>query len=145
VSVAVRRRRVALLVVGALVVVVLIAFVAQRVFGGDEPPATGAAALAPKDTLIYTHVSTDEGRGAVERATDLLERFDAYDGARDALLQRLVGTPGKVTAKDVEPWLGDEAALALVDAGQATAGSLVIVEVTDEDRAREFLAKNPRR
>ena len=39
--------------------------------------------------------------------------------------------------------LAREGALALVDAGQATAGSLVIVRVTDEGKARRFLERNP--
>jgi hypothetical protein len=144
VSVAVRRRR-AVVAAVALLLVAGLAVLAMRAFGGDEPPATGAAKLAPKDTLVFVHVSTDPERGAVERASDLLGRFDSYAGYRDAILQRLVGTEGKVSAKDVEPWLGDEAALALVDAGQATAGSLVIVRVTDEGKARRFLERNPRR
>ena len=143
-TVAVRRRRAIAFAIG-VVLLVAAALLAGKLFGGDEPPATGAAKLAPKDTLVYAHVSTDPDRDAVQRASDLLGKFDAYSGFRDTTLQRLVGTSEKVEPKDLEPWIGDEAALALVDAGQATAGSLVIVKVTDVGKARKFLARNPRR
>ena len=143
-SVAVRRRRAIAFAVG-VVLLVGAALLAAKLVGGEEPPATGAAKLAPKDTLVYAHVSTDPDRDAVQRASDLLGKFDAYSGFRDTTLQRLVGTSEKVEPKDLEPWIGDEAALALVDAGQATAGSLVIVKVTDVGKARKFLARNPRR
>jgi hypothetical protein len=143
-SAAVRRRRVLALLAGALVVAGL-AVVALRAFGGDEPPADGAARLAPKDTLVWVHLSTDRDRGAVERASDLAGRFGSYERLRDTILRRLAGTGRRVSAEDVEPWLGDEAALALVDAGGATAGSLVVVAVTDEEAARRFLDRNPAR
>lgn len=139
-----RRRR----LVGGAVAVLLVAalvFLALRVFGGDSPPATGAVALAPKDTLVFVHLSTDTGRGPTEDAQELAKRFDAYERTRDGILQRLAGTEQDVKAEDVEPWLGDDVALALVDAGQATAGSLVIAQVTDEAEARDFLQRNPRR
>jgi hypothetical protein len=142
---AVRRRRLAVAAVALVVAIAAVASAATRLLGGDEPPATAAAQLAPKDTLVYVHVSTDADRGAVERATDMAERFGSYERVRDGILQRLTGTGRKVSARDVEPWLGDEAALALMDTGQGTAGSLVIVRVTDAAKARAFLAKNPNR
>lgn len=143
-NVAVRPRR-AIAFGAALVLLAVAAFAAQKLLSGDEPPVNGAAKLAPKDTLVYVHASTDGDRDAVERVSELLTQFDFFAGFRDQTLQRLVGTTKKVTPKDLEPWLGDEAALALVDAGQATAGSLVIVQVKDVGEARKFLARNPRR
>ena len=72
-------------------------------------------------------------------------RFGAYDSTRDALLKRLSGGEQDVdAAKDVAPWLGDEAAFALMDTGNETAGSLIAVEVTDQEKARAFLERNPR-
>jgi hypothetical protein len=142
-SPAVRRRRLAAAAV-ALPAVAAVVVLAVRALGSEEPPATAAAKLAPKNTLVYVHVSTDTERDAVERAHELLGRFDSYERITDTILQRLVGTSRDVKAGDVEPWLGDEAALALVDAGQATAGSLVIVRVTDARRARDFLTRSPR-
>jgi hypothetical protein len=135
-------------VAGAALALVLagLTFLAVRAFGGGEdPPAFGAAAMAPSGALVFVHLSTDAERGATERAVDLAKRFDAYERIRDGILQRLAGTEQDVRVRDVAPWLGDEVALTLVDAGQATAGSLVIAKVTDEAKARKFLERNPRR
>lgn len=139
----VRRRRTVAVVAAAMVLLAVVAFAATRLLGGGGPPATGAAAFAPQDTLVYVHLSTDTGRDAVSHATDVAGRFDSYETIRDGILARLTGQP--VKGADVEPWLGEEAALALMDTGQGTAGSLVIVKVTDTEKARSFMTDNPRR
>jgi hypothetical protein len=133
--------------IAGLAIAVLVAggLLVARSVGGDEPPVVKAAALVPDTALVYVGLSTDTDRNAVDRATDLAGRFDAYEGQRDALLQRLSGAEGDVTSEDVEPWLGDEAALALTDSATGTAGSLVIIAVQDEKKARAFLRRNPRK
>ncbi|MDQ3742454.1 MAG: DUF3352 domain-containing protein [Actinomycetota bacterium] len=141
-------RRLVALVAVAAVTFLAIALV-MRACGGDSgsdgPPAAEAVKLMPADTLLYAGLSTDGDRDAVQRAADLAQRFGAYDTYRSAILQRLSGAEGEVNAeRDVEPWVGDEAAFALMDSGNATAGSLVAIEVTDEGRARKFLERNPR-
>jgi hypothetical protein len=139
-----RRRIVAVIALAA--VVVLAVLLVSRLLGSDEPPADGIARLLPETTLVAVQFSTDGDRGANERASELLERFSTYGRQRDAILQRLSGGREPVDVeRDVEPWLGDEAALAFLDAGTATAGSLVVVQVTDEQQARAFLDRNPRR
>ena len=138
-------RRLAGLVLGLAALVVLAVVALRTVGGGDEPPQSRADELVPEATLVFASLSTDGDRDAVQRAAELAGRFGAYDRARDALLQRLAGAEKGVDAeRDVAPWLGDEAAFALIDTGQSAAGSLVAVEVTDEDRARTFLERNPR-
>ena len=136
-----------MLLVAALVAVALAAVLVVRACaGGDEPPRSAIDELLPDTTLVYASVSTDGDRGATERLADLVARFDAYEPQRDALLRRLSGADGKVNvAKDIEPWMGDEAAIALMDAGQSTAGSIVAIQVTDRRKARAFLDRNPRR
>ena len=138
-----RRLHAAIGVLAAAVLVLLVVLLV-RALGGDSPPTTRAAQLGPSSALVYVGLSTDEGRDAVQQALDLADRFSAFEGQRDVLLRRLSGAEGEVDAGDVEPWLGDEAALALVEAGTATAGSLVIIDVTDEGKARAFLRRNPR-
>jgi hypothetical protein len=134
--------------VAAAIALLAIVLVVRACTGGDEgakPPASDAAKLVPLETLVFASVSTDQDRQADERARDLARRFGAYESTRDALLQRLAGDDKPVdAAKDVSPWLGDEAAVALIDTGTATAGSIVAIEVTDEDKARAFLERNPR-
>jgi hypothetical protein len=139
-------RRLAVLVAGAAVAI-LAAVLLLRACGGDEAkaPQSDAVKLVPEDTLVFASLSTDGGRDAVERAQQLADRFGAYDTYRNAILQRLSGGDQKVDAeKDVSLWVGQEVAFALMDSGQATAGSLVAIEVTDEEQAKKFLQRNKR-
>ncbi len=138
-------RRLALLV-GAVAVALLAVVLVLRACGSEDvPPASGAAQIVPDTALVFASLSTDGDRDAVERASKLARRFGAYEPNRDALLKRLSGGEEDVDAeRDVAPWVGDEAAFALVDTGQSTAGSIVAVEVTDEEKARGFLGRNPR-
>ena len=143
-----QQRRLGLLVLAAVVVLGLVAAALDAALGGgdDVPPKTKAAAIAPSNTLVFLDISTDGEREAVDRASELLGRFGGYEGQRDALLKRLSGGEQKVNVeKDVEPWMGDEAALAFTESGTATAGSLILIEVDDEKKARAFLARNPQK
>jgi hypothetical protein len=137
VSVAGRRRALAAV---ALVVLAVAGFViAGHAGGGGQPAiADGAARLVPSDALVYVHLSTDRRRDAVERALKLAGKFPDYPRLRDAILRRL-SVSGD--AADVGDFLGDEAALALLNSSSGTAGSLVIVAVRDQDAARSFLAE----
>jgi len=140
-----QQRRMALLVLAAVAALSLVAAAVNAAFGGgDEPPTLAAASIAPSNTLVFLDVSTDPEREGVERATELLGRFGNYERQRDALLKRLSGGDRAVNVeRDVSPWMGDEAALALTESGTATAGSLILIEVDDEEKARAFLARNP--
>jgi Protein of unknown function (DUF3352) len=136
-----RRLLVAALVAGALV---LVAILAIRSCGGDDtsPPAAGAARVVPADTLLYVHLSTDPDRGAVQRALDLAARFPSYPRLRDGALQRLSAASSGVSfQRDVRPWLGDEAALALLNTPGQTAGSLVVLAVSNRNKAEGFLQR----
>jgi Protein of unknown function (DUF3352) len=139
----IRRRRAVAVAVGLAVLAVL-AFVV-RSCGGDaatSPPAADAAKLVPADALVYLHLSTDTDREAVEQALDLAERFPAFPRLRDAAVGRLsTATAGVSFERDVRPWLGDEAALALLNTRSQTAGSLVVLAVADRKKADAFLSR----
>jgi hypothetical protein len=138
-------RRLLALALGLLVLLAA-AILLARSCGGDAPPSDATIRFFPETTLVHVHASTDRERGADERAGELLERFDSYERRRDAILQRLSGGDRPVDVdRDVEPWLGDEAAFGLLNVGTATAGSLIVLSVTDEAQARAFLDRNPRR
>jgi hypothetical protein len=112
--------------------------------GDDAPPADRAAALVPADALAYLHVSTDGDRAGVERALALVQRLGAEQALRGQLGGLLGAGSGAAPvdfARDVRPWLGDEAALALTSGSGSTAGSLLLLSVTDEQGARDFLAR----
>jgi hypothetical protein len=130
-------------VVAALAAVVLVVLVVRSCGGGDEsPPASGAAKVVPADALLYVHLSTDPDRDAVKRALDLAGRFPGYPRLRDGALRRLSSVASGVSfQRDIRPWLGPEAALALLNTPGQTAGSLVVLAVSDRKKAEGFLQR----
>ena len=127
----------------ALVVAAVVAVVALG--GGDDAPPSGEAAkLVPADALAYLHVSTDDERAPVRRGVALLRRLGAEEGLSAQLSGLLSAREGQPVdfGRDVRPWLGDEAALAITRGRGTTAGSLLLLSVADEDKARDFLARN---
>jgi hypothetical protein len=113
---------------------------------GEPPPATGAAELVPANALLYLHVSTDPSRPAVRRALALSQRLPASPLLFAAITARLgavlTGSSGTSVsfAAEVRPWLGREAALAVLDTPSSSAGSLVVLDVRNRAAARRFLA-----
>ena len=79
----------------------------------------------------------------------LAERFPDFPLLREGLLVRLSsitsssGTiPGAIDfSTDIRPWLGKEAALAVLSTGTSTTAALIVLDVTDLARARRFLAR----
>jgi hypothetical protein len=139
----VRRRR---LTLASGLVAVLIAVVAVLVFSGSGPvpPATGAARVVPADVLGYVHLSIDPGRPAVRDAEALAKKFPDGPLAYAAAISRLtaiVGGGGSVDfATGIRPWLGKEAAFALLDTPGASAPSLIVLDVSNLARARRFVS-----
>ena len=138
----IRHRRAVTVAVGLAVVAVL-AFAIRSCGGSDDrPPATGAAKVVPADALLYAHLSTDGDRSAVQKALRLAGRFPGYPRLRDGALGRLSSVaPGVSYQRDIRPWLGKEAALALLNTPGPTAGSLVILGVSDRTKAEGFLQR----
>lgn len=137
----VRRRRIVALL-AAVAVVALVAGVLAASGGSSGPPiATDAAKLVPSNALVYVHLSTDPRRDAVGAARRLASRFSSYERLRAAVLARLsVNGSGA----QIGSWLGREMALALVGSSDGTAGSLVLLAVRDEARAKAFVARGAR-
>lgn len=135
-------RRLHLLLAGVAGIVAGVVVALVLLGGGDDapPPASQTAKLVPASALVYVHLSTDEGRDATARALALAQRFPGWAGLRDAAVRQLVaaGRDG-ANAGEIRPFLGDEAALALTDRGTETAGSLVMLSVTDRAAANRYL------
>lgn len=131
--------------IGLLAIAVAVVLAVRH--GGDgagRPAAERAAALVPDDALVYVHVSTDGARAPVGRLVELVRRLDAADAVAGTVGGLLAGGDGVDAAaleRDVLPWLGDEAALALLPAGGTTAGSLLLLAVADEPAARRFVTR----
>ena len=87
----------------------------------------------PADALAYVSLSTDPARPAVSQARELAARFPDWPLLRTAALNRLGALVGAGGAADfatgVRPWLGKEAALALIPAADGTTQSLVVLDV----------------
>src|SRR3954453_2138727 len=138
------RRRLIAMAGAAAVLVILIVLVVKACGGGsdDSPPASGSARVVPADALVYLHLSTDADRDAVKRTLDLAGRFPGYPQLRDGALRRLsAASRGVSYQRDVRPWLGPEAGLALLNTPGQTAGSLVILAVSDRKKAESFLSR----
>jgi hypothetical protein len=143
---ALRSNRPLAAVVAALLVLVVAVVAALAGGSGEPPPATGAAAIVPGNALAYVHLSTDPSRPAVKRALALARLFPDYFLASAAVTTRLgaiAGGSGSVDfAHDIRPWLGKEAAFALLNTTTSTAGSLIVLDVTDQGRASAFLNRS---
>ena len=111
---------------------------------GEVPPATGAAAVVPADVLAYVHLSTDSSRPAVQRAQALARRFPGYPIAYVSAIKRLTaivggGSSSADFATGIRPWLGREAALAVLDTPGGSAPTLIVLDVSSRARALRFV------
>ena len=79
---------------------------------------------------------------AARRLLRLAPRIPGYLSLRDAALSAVSPAPGAFDPRrDVRPWLGDEAAVALVDVGGGRFGSLVLAQVRSRPRAEALLQR----
>ncbi len=129
--------------IGLIAVLVIVLAITSG--SGAAPPATGAAALVPGDALVYLHVSIDKRRPAVAAALRLSRRFPTYPLIEAGVINRLdaiVSGGGSVDfARDIRPWLGNEAALALLNTSSTTAGSELVLDVAQTSSARSFVTR----
>ncbi|HEV3053753.1 MAG TPA: DUF3352 domain-containing protein [Solirubrobacteraceae bacterium] len=141
-----RATRARLALAAVLLAVVAGVAAAVAVTGGpSEPaPATGAAAVVPADALAYVHLSTDGSRPAVKRALALAAQFPDLPLLAERLASRLrlIAPGGALSfAAGVRPWLGKEAAVALLNTAASTAAALVVLDVAHTAEAHAFLAR----
>jgi len=126
-----RRGRVRVLIPAVAAALAALAVVLS-IGSGPVPPATGAAKLVPADALLYVHLSTDRGRSSVRQAMALTRRLPDWSLLGAALVRR-TGAPLSA------PWLGREAAFALLDTSGSSAGSLIVLDVRNRARAERYL------
>jgi hypothetical protein len=132
---------------GLAVLIVLIAVAAVLVTGsggaGSATAASAATRLIPSDALAYLNLQLGRGRPEVDQALRVAGRLPDFPLLEGQVLSRLsqVVAGGRVldTATDISPWVGDEAAIALLDTTTSTAGSLVLLRVDDAARAERFI------
>lgn len=117
--------------------------------------STGAqpAEALPAKTLGYVSIDLDPAGGQKIEALRTLNKFPAFEDyvgiAPDDdlrrklfdLVQEDAGCTDLDYADDVEPWLGDRAAVAAVDTGGDSPVPVVVLQVKDADKAEAGLAK----
>jgi Protein of unknown function (DUF3352) len=114
--------------------------------GGDScPPADNAEELVPSEAAFYAHVNLDPDSDQYERAADIAGRLPTITGEIARRAVALVPGPGGSPPsfpRDIEPWLGDEAALATLPGGEGELGSpLVLLQIGDPEGAARFAAR----
>jgi hypothetical protein len=141
------RRRLAL-AVGVLAALLLIAFVAVPALpcqfpGGDVcPPSDDAIHLVPDDALAYVHVNVNPDTEQYKVARDVAARVPNLAGqvTDRLLLARIPGPNGSPPnfQRDIAPWFGGQAALAVVPAGGNAAEEVQLLQVSDEGAANKY-------
>jgi Protein of unknown function (DUF3352) len=127
-----------------LVVVVVIALVAVpnlpcQAPGGDEcSPPDDAIELVPGDSLAYLHADTDPDTQQYENAAEIADRLPKLT---DQLINRLPGPTGGTFSyrREVAPWLGEEAAVAVIPVRSGKRDVTTLLEIGDEEGANRFV------
>src|SRR5204863_1968973 len=114
-----RRLGVAAGVLGVIALIWLLAVPALpcQAPGGDVcPPGDDAIGLVPDDALAYVHLNLDRGSEQFSKAEDIASQIPALVQQGVGRLVARLPAPGGGVAdfdRDIEPWFGDEAALAI--------------------------------
>jgi hypothetical protein len=146
-SLSVRSRRQLAIAIAVLAALLIVAFVAVPALpcgapGGDVcPPADDAIALVPDDSLAYVHVNVDPGTEQYDEASDVASRIPTLTGqVTSRLLNRVPGPHGQPPdyARDIQPWFGGQAALALIPASERTAEEVQLLQISDSAGAKKF-------
>jgi len=135
------RRRVFALaaLAAAAIVVVVLAVVVLAGSGDDNGRSDTAAQLVPPGAQLYLHAVIDEQSRQWRDGQRLVTRLPSLRRLLEEQLARL-GTgasPVELQAR-IRPWLGNEAALALLP-GRRQATSLILLSVRDRAGAQSFL------
>jgi hypothetical protein len=132
-----------------LVAVGVGAWAAYSFFSTGPQPAEAL----PAKTLGYASIDLDPSGGQKLEALRTLNKFPAFkdyvginpdDDLRKALFDKIqdgAHCDGIDYADDIEPWLGDRAAVAAVDVGDEHPDTVVVVQVKDAGKADAGLDK----
>jgi hypothetical protein len=138
------RSRVTLPRLALAAVLVAAVVAASALLDGKErgAPADHAVRLVPASAVLYVHGNVDTSSTQWKRGSALLRRFPPLIRLRNQLLRGLTARGAALDLeREVGPWLGDEAALALIPDQRGNARSLILLEVSDRELARSFLAR----
>ncbi|KRF07342.1 hypothetical protein ASG88_00310 [Nocardioides sp. Soil777] len=114
---------------------------------GDQP-----ARALPASTIAYASLDLDPSGEQKIEAIRTLRKFPAFadnvdldtdDDLRERLFTELTESgecEGLDYAADVEPWMGDRAAVAAIDTGAETPAPVLVLQVSDAGAAEDGLA-----
>jgi len=138
------RQRLVLSLLGGAVAAAALAFAVPRLPcqfpGGDVcPPTDDAAEIVPADALGYAHLSLEQDDEQYRNAAAILDALPQI--SRELLGPLLVQVPGPAGQadyrRDLDPWLGEQAALAILPVGGA-AEQLLLFQEEDPEGAAEY-------
>ncbi len=147
-----RSRRTTWLVGGGLVGLLLVGGGAWAALSFFQQGSQPAEAL-PSTTIAYASIDLDPSGSQKIDAFRTLNKFPAFqdevgihsvDDVREKLGDELItglGCDGLTFDDDIDPWLGDRAAVAAVDTGGARPAPIWVVQVTDDGKAEDALQK----
>ena len=132
-----------------ILAVLSVALVALAGCGGNDEAASGAAELVPAGASIYAEFTLEPEGDQKEAIDSILSKFpgggDAGEKLRDLLDNALEQQEAPISfRKDIEPWLGDEAAffVSTLSPGGDAQSAAGLVATDDEDKARDALEKS---
>ncbi|WP_151082661.1 DUF3352 domain-containing protein [Nocardioides cynanchi] len=141
-----RSRRTTLLVGGGVVGLLALGAGAWAALSFFQQGAQPAQAL-PASTIAYASIDLDPSGGQKIDAFRTLEKFPAFkdkvgihsvDDVRKKIGDELisgVGCPSLTFESDIDPWLGDRAAVAAVDLGGGNPEPVFVVQAKDDAKA----------
>ena len=118
-------------------------------FGTGAQPAEAL----PDSTIGYASIDLDPSGGQKVEAIEMLRKFPAFReeiglDTDDDIKKKIFSEAdlaeacdGMSYAEDIEPWLGDRAAMAAVDVGKEMPAPVAVVQVKDADAAGDGLAR----
>ena len=110
------RIAIAVLALGAVVLV------ASLAGGSDDPGGDRAVRLVPRDALVYVHARVEPNSEQWRDAGEVVRKLPTLSRLRRRALRALSrGDRALDFDASVRPWIGDEAALALLPEGSAPA------------------------
>jgi hypothetical protein len=139
-----RRRRLVAVVAGVvLVAIVVVVIVVLNSGGGGDAPSDEAANLVPSDALVFVNVSTDPDSASVKNALKVGNRLPSFASIRTQVLRRLGTRKGPVNfERQIRPWLGNEAALAVLPSAGSVSNSEIVLDVRDRAQAERFITES---
>ncbi len=100
--------------------------------------------LVPKDSAVYGEFTLDPKGDQEQAVRDVAERFPGGEDLNEQIdrsLGEALREEGVDYAKEIEPYLGEEAVFFISGVREGDADGAVVIEVTDEDKARSAIEK----